>query len=79
MWTNTQTQRNALLLGSDATGVAKTIIMQDCHKTSKKINEIGYQSDYDNDIQFDTIDTSGWDGERQNTFPLTLLVKMFHS
>ena len=31
-------------------------------KTSKKINEIGYQNDYDNDVQFDTVDTSGWDG-----------------
>ena len=31
-----------------------------CHKTSKKMDEIEYQSDYD-DIQFDSIDTSAWD------------------
>ena len=31
-----------------------------CHKISKKMNEIEYQSDYDG-IQFDDIDTSAWD------------------
>ena len=30
-----------------------------CHKTSKKMDEIDYQDDYD--MQFDTIDTSVWD------------------
>ena len=54
-------QRDALFSESDVTGVVKTITMQDCHKTSKKINKIEYQSDYD-DLEFDTINASGWDG-----------------
>ena len=58
-------QRNAQLSESNVTSVAKTITIyiRLCHKTSKKISEIDYQSDYDDGtLQFDTIDTSGWDG-----------------
>ena len=63
-----------MLLERDATSVAKTNhYARLCHKTSKKISKIEYQSDFENHIQFDAIDTSGWDGYG-SVFPLTLYV-----
>ena len=48
-------QKNALHSESDVTGVVKIIIMPySVKKTSKKINEIEYHSDYD-DVKFDMI------------------------